>query len=53
MGDFHYGLIVFHVCRFILGHCFFRRLLLIVRGDAPSSVFIPSRRNSILFHMRG
>jgi hypothetical protein len=51
MGDFHYGVVLFHECRFILGHRFFRRLLLIVREDAPNSVFVPSRGKSTLGHI--
>ena len=43
MGDLHYGVVMFHKCRFILGHRFFRRLLRIVHKDAPDSVFVPSR----------
>jgi hypothetical protein len=51
MWDLHNGVVLFHECRFILGHCFFRRLLLIVRDDAPNSVFIPSRGESTLAHI--
>ena len=52
MGDFHYGVVVFHECRFILGHRFFRRLLLIVREDALNSLIVPSRGKSTLVHIR-
>ena len=52
MGNFHYGVVLFHECRFIFGHRFFRRLLLIVREDALNSVFVPSRGKSILVHIR-
>ena len=51
MGDLYYGVVPFHKCRFILGHRFFRRLLLIVREDAPNSVFIPSRGEFTLAHI--
>jgi len=51
MGDLHYGVVLFQECRFILGHRFFRRLLLIVREDAPNSVFVPSRGKSTLGHI--
>jgi len=51
MGDLHYGVVRFHECRFILGHRFFRRLLLIVREDAPNSVFVPSVGKSTLAHI--
>jgi len=52
VGDLHYGVVLFHECRFILGHGFFRRLLLIVREDAPNSVFILSRGEFTLAHIR-
>ena len=45
MGDLHYGVVVCFECRLILGHGFFLRLLLIVREDAPNSVFVPSGGN--------
>ncbi len=51
MGDLHYGVVRFHESRFILGHGFFRRLLLIVREDAPNSVFVPSGGKSTLAHI--
>jgi hypothetical protein len=51
MGDLHYGVVLFPECRFILGHRFFRRLLLIVREDAPNSLFVPSGGKSILAHI--
>ena len=38
MGDLHYGVVGFLECRFILGHRLFRRLLFIVRKDAPPVV---------------
>jgi hypothetical protein len=52
MGDLHYGVVLFHECRFILGHRFFRRLLLVVREGAPNSLFVPSGGKSILVHIR-
>ena len=51
VGDLHDGAVLFHKCSFIFGHRFFRRLLLIVREDAPNSVFVPSRREFTLGHI--
>jgi hypothetical protein len=51
MGDFHYGVVLFHECRFILGHGFFRRLLFIVREDTLNSVFVPFRGKFTLAHI--
>ena len=42
-ADLHYGVVLLHKCRFILGHRFFRCLLLIVSEDTPNPVFVPSR----------
>ena len=36
VGNFHDGVVLFGKGRFILGHRFLRRLLFIVREDAPS-----------------
>jgi hypothetical protein len=51
VGNLHYGVIRFRECRFILGHSFFWRLLLIVRDDAPNSLFVPSGGKSTLAHI--
>ena len=51
VGNHHYGVVLFGERGFILGHRFFRRLLLIVREDAPNSVFVPSRREFTLGHI--
>jgi hypothetical protein len=51
MGDLHYGVVLFLECRFILGHRFFWRLLLIVGKDALNPFFVPSRGKSALAHI--
>ena len=51
VGDLHDGVVLIRECCFILGHRFFRCLLLIVREDAPNSIFVPSRGKSTLGHV--
>lgn len=51
MRDLHDCLVLFRKRSFILGHGFFRRLLLVVREDAPNSLFVPSRRKPIWGHI--
>ena len=51
VGNLHDGVVLFGEGRLILGHRFFRRLLLIVGEDAPNSLFVPSGGKSTLAHI--